>query len=188
MLNRNIEPVMWEIAHEFARWATRAAVAAGRKDGGGCPIQSREEVDAALDIVDFDPLFDTNLGFIDSREFNAWYIQAVVGLIEWEQRLNVGWAAKIIAIYLKTTCYLAGFGREGLKNVIHPPIDNGLINGLKRESWTNPDIQQFLKLLPRTGIISKIDAETYPIYIKVFKLVAQEQGCTLFEVEQFWGS
>ena len=185
MLDRNSDPIKWGITHEFARWATHSALR-----NPGAPIKSRKDVYAALDVVDFDPLLDTRMGSIDSKEFVEWFTDALAKLMEWDgdARLNVGWAAKIISIYLKTTCYLAGFGREGLRDVIHPPIDNQLIKALKQKSWTDPNIPLGLSKLPNTGIIRNIDGEAYTFIMKIFVLIARERNCTLFEVEQFWGS
>ena len=182
-MDGNNKQVKWEITHQFARWATLSAFRIP-----GAPIKSGKDVYAALDVVDFNPLFDTGMGPINGKEFMEWHTDAVSKLMKWDARLNVGWAAKIIAIYLKTTCYLAGFGREGLKDVIHPPIDNLLIANLKKHPWKEPKITQFLSLFPNAGIIKRIDEDIYPIIMKIFELIACECNCTLIEIEQFWSA
>jgi hypothetical protein len=44
--------------------------------------------------------------------------------------LPIGWAVKLINVYLKTLVYLAREGRSGLIESIHPPIDNELWKGI----------------------------------------------------------
>ena len=178
MLDRNDDQVRWGITHEFARWATHSALR-----NPGAPIKSRKDVYAALNVVDFNPLFDTNLGPIDNSEFMQWHGETVSKLMAWDKRLSYGWAAKIIAVYMKTTCYLAGFGREGLDRVIHPPIDNELMRSLKRASWIEPGIKKFLSPFNN---ITRTDEDAYFEIIVGLAFIAKERNCTLFEVEQFW--
>lgn len=178
MVDRTKEPVRWGIAHEFARWTTHSALR-----NPGAPIRKREEVHSALDTVNFDPLFDARTGAIDSHEFTDWHTGQISELLKWEKRLTYGWSAKIIAVYLKTTCYMAGYGREGLRDVIHPPIDNELIRAVKREAWRGPMIPS---LLSEFRTIRDMDMMTYCNTIEAFKLIAEEMNCRLFEVEQFW--
>lgn len=66
------------------------------------------------------------------------------GNISVNQELSYGRAAKIIAIYLKTSVILCGNGECSKSKIIHPPIDNILLiqlsnNGLgnlKKIKWT----------------------------------------------------
>ena len=173
-----IETPRWNITYEFARWATHSALR-----NPGSPIRSRAEVYTALSVVDFKFLFNKKSGPIDKSEFDTWHRDAISKLCGSNSKLQVGWAAKIIAIYLKTTCYLAGFGREGLECVIHPPIDNVLIQNLRKRSWMSPGIASGLR---RFGTISGMDLECYGAIIRSFELIAKERGCTLFEVEQYF--
>ena len=179
MFNRENEPTRWCISHEFARWATQSALR-----NPGAPIKGREKIYSALADVDFDSLFAPDLGPISSEEFNLWHRKAVSKLVTREPKLSVGWAAKIIAIYLKTTCYLSGFGREGLDSVIHPPIDRVLMDNLKSQSWKALSIKNDLSLFKS---ISGTNAETYDRIIKVFELIAKERNWPpCLRVEQFF--
>ncbi|MCY4651647.1 MAG: hypothetical protein OXC95_00615 [Dehalococcoidia bacterium] len=169
----------WGIAHEFARWCARSALNSGKDH-----IKSAEDVYAALDFVDFQYLFDSERGTIDQHEFNDWHRTSVDRLImKYEPRLNVGWAAKMIAIYLKTTCYIAGFGRNHLAVVIHPPIDNNLIKNLRKQFRSSPDIIQGLRSFRK---ISDMSIADYDNIIRACELIAQRERCTLFEVEQYF--
>ena len=181
MLDQNAYPVKWQIADQFGKWTTQSAMRGW----------NQENVNAALAIVDFGQLFDVRLGRIDESEFTEWHDREIRKLTGLEfktkegkiQNLNVGWAAKMLAIYLKTTCYLAGFGRDGLAAVIHPPIDNYLIHNLTQAFGRLdgvPPANQFR--------IKDIDGTMYANIIRECRRIAAAQNppCTLFEVESFW--
>ena len=172
-----LSPPLWAITREFARWTAYSALRSGS------PVKSREDVLAALDAVSFKRLFDKGYGPIDKAEFSAWHTETVSAMLDFDSRLTVGWAAKMIAVYLKTTCYLAGFGRDGLSLVIHPPIDNILIKNLRRQFWASPNI---MRGLDRFTTIRDMDFEDYAAIIEACELAAEELGYTLFEVEQFF--
>src|SRR4029453_3034395 len=80
----------------YAEWTAMSALRSG------APIKSRRDVSTAIRQVDFSVLFDAALGPINRTTFDAWHADAVQGLIDREPRLTVGWATKIINVYLKT--------------------------------------------------------------------------------------
>lgn len=137
----------------------------------------------ALYVVQFCCLFDRRLGPIAEEEFANWHAEAVYTLRDFERPLSVGWAAKMIAIYLKTTCYLAGYGRDGLERVIHPPLDNTLMGNLRREFGYYPEIAVGVNRFRGIGVM---DSDNYHAIIASCRLIADEMGCSLFEVEQPW--
>ena len=166
--------VRQELVTDFARWVSSCAVSAFPP----------EEVYAALDTVDFTPLFQSDLGPIGAEEFRAWHESAIAEMQDAQPKFNVGWAAKILNEYLKTKCYVGGYGRDGLVDVIHPPIDNGLVLGLRNEFSGDSDLRQRLDSLEK---MSGLD--TYAKYdelIQVCGRVARVSGCSLLESEQFW--
>ena len=182
MLDKNAYPAKWKIADQFGKWATQSAMR-----GWG-----QENVNFALEVVDFEQLFDARLGRISESEFTEWHSQEIRNLTGLEfsttkngkiQNLNVGWAAKMLAIYLKTTCYLAGFGRDGLNTVIHPPIDNNLIRNLTKAVGRLNGVPA-----PNQFKIKDIDGAMYANIISECRRIAAAQNppCTLFEVESFW--
>ena len=128
----------------YAEWTAMSALRSG------APIKSRRDVYTALRGVDFAVLFASALGPINRAAFDAWHVSAVQKLIEREPRLTVGWATKIINVYLKTRVYIGGQGRHHLKEMIHPPIDAGLWLGLARRFHDRPDI------LERTNCVNRI--------------------------------
>ena len=164
--------------------ATRAEWAAMSTPRSGAPVKSRRDVYTALRGVDFAVLFANALGPINRGTFEAWHADAVHAMIEREPRLTVGWAAKIINVYLKTRVYIGAQGRHHLKEMIHPPIDAGLWLGLARRFPDRPDI------LERTNCVSRIkdilDYERYRRIIDGCRAAAKALQCELIEVEQLW--
>jgi len=167
-----------DIIATYAKWTTLSALRSG------APIKSRKDVYTVLDRVDFEALFVAELGPINRTTFDAWHADAVRKMIKREPRLTVGWATKIINVYLKTRVYIGAQGRHHLKEMIHPPLDAGLWKGLKRQFLNRPDI------LERTNCVSRIkdivDYECYRRIIDGCRAAAKELKCKLIEVEQLW--
>jgi len=92
---------------------------------------------------------------------------------------QVGWGAKIINVYLKTRVYLAGEGRENLVAVIHPPIDNGLLNGLKKNFAHRP------WKIERIKSIRSYQDDYFPFVLECRSL-AKEERCLPIELECYW--
>ncbi len=109
-------PARPRIIAQYAEWTTMSALRSG------APIKSRRDVYTALRQVDFAPLFDKSMGPISRVAFDEWHADAVGRLCSVDSRLTVGWAAKMINVYLKTRCYIGAQGRHHLSDVIHPPI------------------------------------------------------------------
>ncbi len=175
MRDEKVEPLVWGIADQFARWATRAAVNSGMPQGVS---KSQSAVNTRIDLIDFDRIFDRSLGEFDHYEFDRWHAESVNKLMDDQPVLGYARAAKHIAIYLKVTCYLADFGRDGLKDVMHPPFDGILLNSLSQDpSWA------FRSNLRLTDINESVH---YLLIISNMREIADKHGCTLFEVEQFW--
>ena len=162
----------------YAEWTAMSALRSG------APVKSRRDVYTALRGIDFDVLFEVALGPINRATFDAWHADAVRVMMKREPRLTVGWATKIINIYLKTRVCIGGQGRHHLKEMIHPPIDAGLWLGLARRFPDRPDI------LERTNCVKRIkdivDYECYRRIIDGCRLAAKALGCELIEVEQLW--
>jgi len=108
----------------------------------------------------------------------------VSGLCHRQPLLRVGWAAKIVNVYLKTAVYVGSLGRPGLVTLIHPPIDSGLWTGLKKRFHDRHD------LLAKTHVVNRIrdivDYATYSTIIVGCRAAAEELNCLLIEVEQLW--
>ena len=167
-----------KIIAQYAEWTVLSALRSGS------PIKSRRDVYPALRHARFEVLFDKSLGSIGLSEFNRWHAAAVRRLCAAESRLTVGWATKMLNVYLKTRCYLGAQGRHHLSEAIHPPIDAGLWLGLRRAFADRPDI------LERTHCVERIkDIVDYTCYQRIIdgcRLAAKELDCKLIEVEQLW--
>ena len=134
------------------------------------------------------PCFDDALGPIDrfqdlGRMARRGCPRAV---IDREPRLTVGWATKIINVYLKTRVYIGGQGRHHLKEMIHPPIDAGLWLGLKRRF---PESARHLDRDPLCQSDAERASLTTSCYRRIIdgcRAAAKAIDCELIEVEQLW--
>jgi hypothetical protein len=162
----------------YAEWTAMSALRSG------APIKSRRDVYTALGGVDFAVLFDDSLGSIKRATFDAWHANVVHAMIEREPRLTVGWATKIINVYLKTRVYIGTQGRHHLKEMIHPLIDAGLWLGLSRRFPDRPDILECTNCVSLIKDI--VDYECYRRIIDGCRAAAKALDCELIEVEQLW--
>lgn len=165
------------ITHEYARWTVVSALRRGA-------IRSKSAIYSALIKVDFSPLFDLSLGVIDENEFSQWHDNALTVLVGTAGLENqYGWAAKILNVYLKTTVYVAGLGRSGLIELVHPPIDTGLWGGLREQFPGHDVLRQTHRVQAIVGIAN---LAIYHDIIDGMKQMANMRQCLLIELEQFW--
>ena len=168
------------IVRTYAEWTALSALRTGS------PIRSRKSVYRAIRQLDFSQLVDPSLGRIECEEFERWHTGALRRLGEVEPALaqQIGWAAKIVNVYLKTYAYVGDQGRANLRGCLHPPIDAGLWKGVKRQFRGRDDI------LGDTHCVTTIQAittpELYAQLIRGLRAAATELGCSLIEVEQLW--
>jgi hypothetical protein len=166
-----------KIITTYAAWTVLSALRSG------APIKSREDVYPLLRTVDFAALLGEDSPLISSAEFDEWHQSATVNLCQREAVLCIGWAAKMLNVYLKTAVYVGGLGRPCLMAALHPPIDSGLWRGLRRR-FADHD------LLAKTHIVQQIKAiRDYDIYRTIIagcRSAAAELHCLLIEVEQLW--
>jgi hypothetical protein len=165
------------IIRDFARWTALSALRSG------APVKSRADVYPLLDQVRFDDvLFGSKP--ITPAEFAAWHTGATEFLCTRDPRLVIGWGAKLINVYLKTAGYVGGMGRTGLKELLHPPIDAGLWDGLRKRFRDRTVILDEVQCVRRIKDIT--DYSTYRRIIEGCRLAAAELDCLLIEVEQLW--
>lgn len=166
-----------KIVHDFAKWAALSALRSGS------PLKRAERVYNLIENhADRPVLFDLTRA-IDETEFDRWHEKTILDFVAAEPALKkmnqVGWAAKIVNVYLKTRVYLASEGRKGLVSVIHPPIDYGLQQGLKKEfpdrPWKTKRIKEFRSY-----------QDDYLPFIKDCRSLAKGEGCLLIELEAYW--
>jgi hypothetical protein len=168
------------ILRAYAEWTAMSALRVG------APIRSREAIYGLIRRLDFAPITDRSRGRIEPAEFDRWHAKSVRKIGNLEQRLKgrIGWAAKIINIYLKTYAYAGDQGRPNLRNCLHPPIDKALWKGLKSKLEKYPDILADTHCVETIGSIDS--SKTYERLIRGFRSAAAALNCSLLEVEQLW--
>lgn len=167
-----------QIITTYAGWTTLSALRSG------APVKSRKRVYQLLRSVDFPSLLGPAGAPVAAGEFARWHRETTLALCAREPSLCVGWAAKMVNVYLKTAGYIGGLGRPGLAPLLHPPIDGGLWRGLERRFAYRPE------LLAKTHVVRQIkairDYATYETIIAGCRMAAADLGCLLIEVEQLW--
>jgi hypothetical protein len=164
------------IIKAFSEWTAFSATRSG------CPIKSREDVYPLIRVPKYDKILHG--GRIIQEEFERWHEDHTKAICDKNHKLPIGWAAKLINVYLKTRVYVAKEGTAGLIECIHPPIDNELWKGIMREDRSED------KIIEKTHTVLRIkDIKKYSIYKKIIdgcRLIAQKRGCLLIEVEELW--
>ena len=127
-----------------------------------------------------------------ARSFNEWHRSQTEALCDrakkylpsgWDS-FPVGWGAKLINVFLKTTAYVGDLGREGLGDALHPPLDKGLQNGLRKHFEGRSEMRTKVTF----GAIKNIACyATYGDVIDGCRVAAQDLRCSLIEVEQLAG-
>ena len=173
MANRSVRE---KIINDFSEWTAFSATRSG------CPVKSRDTVYPLIRTPKYHSVLIGQE--IQTEEFDNWHRESTLAICGAEPAFPVGWAAKLINIYLKTMVYLAGMGRPSLVQCIHPPIDNGLWEGIRAEYRHRPDI------ISKTHVVNRIkDIDNYDKYKTIIhgcRLIAKHRGCYLIEVEELW--
>ena len=167
-----------KIINTFCEWAAFSSTRSG------APLKSRADVYPLIRLLKYDEILHGDS--IEESDFDSWHRRSVEEICESRSEMNVGWAAKIINVYLKGMVYIAGEGREGLVGLIHPPIDGGLWDGIEEYCKAN----HHENILKRTHAITTISGiKTYTQYQDIIdgcRDLSNEMGCSLIEVEQLW--
>ena len=174
-----VTPTRSSIIHSYAKWTALSALRSGSV------VKSKAELYPLIADIKpkLDTLFDDSLGPIDPSSFATWHRETVEQLMT-GSRLCVGWAAKVINVYLKTSVYVGGLGRAGLDAVIHPPIDGGLWAGLEAKFKLGSDVCS--KTHTHTRITDITTYAAYETIIEGCRLAAKQEKCLLIEVDQWW--
>lgn len=165
------------VVNAFAEWAAFSATRSG------APIKSRADVYPLIRRPNYQSLFVGPA--ISMDEFAKWHKESTEE-IQKNSVLPIGWAAKLINVYLKTRVYVGKEGRVNLYNYIHPPIDNGLWDGIVQYCNENG----LGEIKSQITSVRKIkDIDTYEKYIMIIngcRQLASHMQCELLEVEQLW--
>lgn len=98
--------------------------------------------------------------------------------------IGIGWAAKLINVYLKTMVYVGRIGRPGLDQWIHSPIDNDLIKGIRTQYRNNSSI--LAKFESFSAIRGIEDYSQYRDLISGISEVCHINNWKLIEIEKLW--
>jgi len=166
------------IVTTFAGWTALSALRSCS------PVKSKDRIYPLLRLAGFDALLGVPAGEMTADQFDKWHASAIKRLCRADDDLCVGWAAKLLNVYLKAAAYVGRLGPPELIEFIHPPIDGGLWTGLEGPLARRPAIRA------RTHGVRRIkQITTYPQYLDIIDgclELARELGCRLIEVEQFW--
>jgi hypothetical protein len=156
-----------KIILEYSKWCAFSSLRSG------APVKKRDVIYPKIDAVSFGLVLDGRFP-IAEKNFNNWHQNECIKLAKnLGDKHWIGWASKIINIYLKTACYIGGLGRKGLVEVIHPPLDGILAKALENKVS-----------IPRIKEIKSYDQ--YIEIIDLIKIETNKQGISLFEIEKEW--
>ncbi len=99
-----------KIILDYAKWTALSALRSG------APVKKRKSVYPLLDAVAFDVVLTSETP-ITSDEFNRWHEEQTLALCNRDKAVPVGWAVKMINVYLKTAVYVGNLGRPDLVKV-----------------------------------------------------------------------
>lgn len=163
----------------FAEWTAFSAIRSGYP-----PPKTRKDVYPLIKTPDYNALFDLSKWDIQPTEFDQWHERNTEAIISKRPNLPVGWATKLINVYLKCRVYVARQGRANLINCIHPPIDNGLWKGIADKYKHDTEVRKLTHIVNRIKNIKTY--EDYKTIIKGCRLISEHLKCRLIEVEQLW--
>lgn len=161
------------IVQTFAKWT---AVSSSRRGD----LRKGKELYPLIEDSLFDELFISKKS-ITEPEFKRWHEITTKKIA---RKMSIGWAAKLINVYLKTRVYVAGGGRPDLVEFIHPPIDGILWKKIKEKYGKDPDISDKLNIFTTIKAIKKYDQ--YERIIDLCRKIAEKQEWLLIEVDGLW--
>ena len=146
--------------HNFAIWTASRAAMRGLKEGKTINVKK------IIEISELQQFANDTLDY-SSEEYDEFHSRCAQELIEsfsklgcnvgTNNALSYGRAAKIIAIYLKTSIVFCSNGKCNKSKVIHPPIDETLLiqmskdyeslRDLKEIKWTNLDEKGYFNVV-----------------------------------------
>jgi hypothetical protein len=126
-----------DLRYQFSLWAAYRATQAG-----SAKAKSHELISALTHcgVVEFlnDPENHSASPAKYTRRFDLWVTKARAHLHrKFGKQVTYGVAAKLVSTYIKSAFVLAGHGNTPLGNVVIPPIDSILLEGLDKAYDTN---------------------------------------------------
>jgi hypothetical protein len=168
----------FSIVNDFSEWCSFSSTRSGS------PLKSREDVYPLIRLPDYD--FVLYGEKITEEEFDKWHKIQAKEISNNRPEMPIGWSVKLINVYLKSMAYVGEYGREGLRNVLHPPIDTGLWSGIERYCKA-ANLDSILMKTHTVQRIKEIDTyEKYETIINGCRDLSKFLNCSLIEVEQLW--
>jgi hypothetical protein len=167
----------YQIVTKFAKWTALSALRSGS------PVKSRARIYPLLRDEHFKTLLNNPPNTQESG-FDEWHRSSVDRIRRHERDLCVGWATKLVNVYLKTAVYVGGLGPPDLVHDLHPPIDRGLWKGLEKPLKTFPFLREQTHSVQQIKQI--VNYEQYIRIINGCRQLAKELQCLPIEIEQFW--
>lgn len=160
-----------EHIHRFAVWTAARAVQRGFS-------YSTNEIKKAIEFSGLRNLLDGNRP-ITEREFEIAHKRWCHAIMR-KLKCSYGRAAKIVAIYIKTTIILPERGNSTLARIAHPPIDNLILSSIAKKfkkykqlsniKWTRLNEEEYWELIR--------------ILIEILKEILRRKYW--WELEKFW--
>jgi len=156
--------------HNYACWTAARAVQRN--------FTNTQNIVKAIEVTELRRIEDLNI--LSENEFDSFHKKCCKQLIDNfnitipKQEVTYGRAAKIVAIYLKTSVIIRNSGDGKLASVIHPPIDRILLTNLH-------------KMQPALGVnkINWTELEEEPYFELIEKLRSLKLD-KFWELEEFW--
>ena len=139
--------------HNYSVWTAARAVQRG--------YTTTKNIKAAIDKTEL-PKLAEKINIKTPSEFDNFHRETSRILIEQLTNLGIptsyGRAAKIIAVYLKTSIVIRTSGESQLAQIIHPPIDNILLTNLSKKhkelsvskiKWTQLSEDEYFELIKK---------------------------------------
>ena len=162
-----------------------AAWSAFSSTRSSCPVKAAKQIYPALSDIQFAQVLDCSKGRIEQPEFDRWHsascalLRKSVGC-----RFSLGWAAKIINVYLKIACGVGSLGRPNIRHCIHPPMDRQLLKAIKKKGKLfHLELKDVNKIQGLKHITTKQDYESLICYVRQ---LAKVMHCSAAEIEQLW--
>ena len=118
--------------HRFACWTAGRAVARN--------FSSAEHVNSAIEAAGLAEAVEAHTSFANQVACDAWHDKAChTSLEHWQHcadsvnASSYGRAAKVVAIFLKTSVGMPAAGAHRMRRYLHPPIDRILLNNMRKE-------------------------------------------------------
>ena len=166
--------------HRFSVWAAARAAQRGWKSAS---VEVLRDAVESCGVIEF--ISKNELEEIDDNRFltlhRTWCHSIVGHLTGRVPDPKFGRAAKLLAVYLKSTVILGPYGDSDLARVAHPPIDRILIQKISRDR----DVCSLHKQAWRKENWTQMDEQRYYVLIRQLRAVCPPPT-PFWNLQRFW--